>query len=177
EVPVDPAFINVFAKLAGADNEISPSELRDILNRVVGKHADLKTDGFSLDACRNMVSLMDRDGSGKLGIKEFNFLWQRIKSWQQIFRQFDMDHSGNMNGYEFRLALAEAGFRLNDQLTQTITMRYMEENGVIDFDNYLCCLVRLETMFRIFQALNKDGDGTIKLKLPEVSWLPLTNFC
>ncbi|XP_061405860.1 calpain-1 catalytic subunit-like [Lethenteron reissneri] len=174
EVPVDPAFVNVFARLAGADNEISPTELRDILNRVVGKHADLKTDGFSLDACRNMVSLMDRDGNGKLGIKEFNFLWQRIKTWQQIFRQFDMDHSGNMNGYEFRLALAEAGFRLNDQLTQTITMRYMEESGVIDFDNYLCCLVRLETMFRIFQALNKDGDGTIKLKLPE--FLNLTMF-
>uniref|UniRef100_S4RRL7 Calcium-activated neutral proteinase 11 n=1 Tax=Petromyzon marinus TaxID=7757 RepID=S4RRL7_PETMA len=172
-----PRFYKLFDRLAGEDQEISAKELQSILNRVVSKlHSTVTTDGFGLEACRSMVSLMDKDGTAKLGVKEFNFLWKKIKNWQQIFLEYDTDSTGTMNSMEMRLALEAAGFRLNEKLNQIVTTRYADgENGItIDFDNYVCCLVRLETMFRTFQALEKDGNEKINLNLPQ--FLHVTMF-
>uniref|UniRef100_A0A8C4DRZ7 Calpain 11 n=1 Tax=Dicentrarchus labrax TaxID=13489 RepID=A0A8C4DRZ7_DICLA len=128
------------------DMEISIRELRTILNRVVTRHKDLKTDGFSVESCRTMVNLMDKDGSAHLGLVEFQLLWNRIRKWLVIFRQFDLDKSGAMSSYEMRLAVEAAGFKLNNNLNQILVARYAE-NEMIDFDNFICCLVKLEAMF------------------------------
>uniref|UniRef100_A0A8C1XS98 Calpain 1, (mu/I) large subunit b n=1 Tax=Cyprinus carpio TaxID=7962 RepID=A0A8C1XS98_CYPCA len=107
---------------------------------------DLKTDGFSLESCRCMVSLLDKDGSARLGIVEFRILWNKIRKWLGIFRQFDLDKSGTMSSYEMRLAVESAGFKLNNKLHQIIVARYAD-GDMIDFDNFVCCLVKLEAMF------------------------------
>lgn len=39
------------------------------------------------------------------------------------------------------------GFKLNNHLFQLIILRYTEEDLSVDFDNFVTCLVRLETMF------------------------------
>lgn len=41
------------------------------------------------------------------------------------------------------------GFKLNNQLHQMLIARYAE-NETIDFDNFTCCLVKLEVMFSRF---------------------------
>uniref|UniRef100_A0AAR2IJX4 Calpain 1, (mu/I) large subunit a n=1 Tax=Pygocentrus nattereri TaxID=42514 RepID=A0AAR2IJX4_PYGNA len=124
------------------------SETETILNRVVLRHKDLKTDGFSMESCRTMVNLMDKDGSAHLGLVEFQILWNKIRKWlvSVIYRQFDLDKSGTMSSYEMRLAVESAGFKLNNRLNQILVARYAE-NESIDFDNFICCLVKLEAMF------------------------------
>lgn len=62
--------------------EVSATELMNILNKVVTRHPDLKTDGFGIDTCRSMVAVMDSDTTGKLGFEEFKYLWNNIKKWQ-----------------------------------------------------------------------------------------------
>ncbi|KAL3066192.1 hypothetical protein OYC64_016191 [Pagothenia borchgrevinki] len=165
---VDDSFRSMFAQLSGDDMEISVRELRTILNRVVSKHRDLQTDGFSSESCSAMVSLMDKDGSFRLGLLEFQILWNKIRKWLGIFRDFDLDKSGCMSSYEMRLALENAGFKLNNQLHQMLVARYADSE-VIDFDNFTCCLVKLEAMFRAFQALDGGGTGSVELSLSE--WL------
>lgn len=39
-----------------------------------------------------------------------------------------------------------AGFPLNDQLYKLIIRRYSDEHGDMDFDNFVGCLVRLDSM-------------------------------
>ncbi|XP_039183118.1 calpain-3 isoform X2 [Crotalus tigris] len=170
----DKQFQNIFRQIAGDDMEISADELRNVLNNVLKKHKDLKTEGFALESCRSMIALMDTDGSGKINLDEFRHLWTKIKSWQKIFKRYDTDHSGIINSYEMRNAVKDAGFQLNNQLYDIITMRYADRNMNIEFDSFICCFVRLEGMFRAFQAFDKDGDGIIKLNVLE--WLQLTMY-
>ncbi|XP_032759903.1 calpain-3 isoform X5 [Rattus norvegicus] len=167
-------FRNIFRQIAGDDMEICADELKNVLNTVVNKHKDLKTQGFTLESCRSMIALMDTDGSGRLNLQEFHHLWKKIKAWQKIFKHYDTDHSGTINSYEMRNAVNDAGFHLNSQLYDIITMRYADKHMNIDFDSFICCFVRLEGMFRAFHAFDKDGDGIIKLNVLE--WLQLTMY-
>uniref|UniRef100_A0ABI7ZXS7 Calpain-1 catalytic subunit n=1 Tax=Felis catus TaxID=9685 RepID=A0ABI7ZXS7_FELCA len=168
EEEIDENFKALFRQLAGEDMEISVKELRTILNRIISKHKDLRTKGFSLESCRSMVNLMDRDGNGKLGLVEFNILWNRIRNYLAIFRKFDLDKSGSMSAYEMRMAIESAGFKLNKKLYELIITRYSEPDLAVDFDNFVCCLVRLETMFRFFKTLDTDLDGVVTFDLFKV---------
>uniref|UniRef100_A0A669QHF4 Calpain-1 catalytic subunit n=1 Tax=Phasianus colchicus TaxID=9054 RepID=A0A669QHF4_PHACC len=148
EAEIDENFKQLFRQLAGPDMEISVTELQTILNRIIAKHKDLRTKGFSIESCRSMVNLMDKDGNGKLGLVEFNVLWNRIRNYLAVFRRFDLDKSGSMSAYEMRLALEASGYKLTQKLHQLLITRYAEPDLAIDFDSFVCCLVRLETMFR-----------------------------
>ncbi|KAK6296945.1 hypothetical protein J4Q44_G00330870 [Coregonus suidteri] len=167
-------FRKVFQQLAGDDMEVSPTELMNILNRIIGKRTDLKTDGFSIESCRSMVAVMDSDSTGKLGFHEFKFLWNNIKKWQGIYISNDADRSGIISSQELPAAFRAAGFPLNDQLFQLIVRRYSDEQGNMDFDNFIGCLVRLDAMCRAFKTLDKDDNGSIKVNIKE--WLQLTMY-
>uniref|UniRef100_A0A3P9NIW9 Calpain small subunit 1-like n=1 Tax=Poecilia reticulata TaxID=8081 RepID=A0A3P9NIW9_POERE len=167
-------FRKVFQQLAGDDMEVSPNELKDILNKVISRHSNLKTDGFSIESCRSMVAVMDSDSTGKLGFHEFKYLWNNIKKWQNIYLSHDKDRSGTIGARELPHAFQAAGFPLNDQLYKLIIRRYSDENGDMDFDNFIGCLVRLDAMCRAFKTLDKDNSGTIDLDIKE--WLQLTMY-
>uniref|UniRef100_A0A672ZZ08 Calpain-2 catalytic subunit n=1 Tax=Sphaeramia orbicularis TaxID=375764 RepID=A0A672ZZ08_9TELE len=122
EDDIDDRFRSLFSQLAGGDCEICVFELQKILNRVVTKRSDIKTDGFSLGTCRNMVNMLDKDGSGKLGLVEFKILWTKIETY-----------------------LVSSRICYHDDLTGAVLTR--ESDMIIDFDSFVGCLVRLETMF------------------------------
>uniref|UniRef100_A0A3Q3KQQ7 Calpain-3 n=1 Tax=Monopterus albus TaxID=43700 RepID=A0A3Q3KQQ7_MONAL len=168
ETEEEKQFRAIYQQIAGEDMEICASELKTIIKNVLTKHSEIKIkEGFSLETCRSIIALMDTDGSGKLNLQEFKHLWRKIKEWQLIFKRFNKDKSSSISSFEMRNAVSDAGFQLNKQLYDIIAMRYADEHLNIDFDSYICCLVRLEGMFRAFNAFDKDGDGIIKLNVLE----------
>uniref|UniRef100_A0A8C2Z7B1 Calpain 2, (m/II) large subunit b n=1 Tax=Cyclopterus lumpus TaxID=8103 RepID=A0A8C2Z7B1_CYCLU len=144
---VDAGFRGLFTKLAGDDMEISALELKTIMNKIVCKRTDIKTDGFSLETCRVMVNLMDDSGNGKLGLGEFATLWKKVQRYLTIYKKNDTDNSGTMSTPEMRVAFKDAGFTLNNAIYQLLVARYSDPDMTIDFDNFTGCLMRLEMMF------------------------------
>ncbi|XP_070781803.1 calpain-3b [Enoplosus armatus] len=174
ETEEEKQFRAIYQQIAGEDMQICANELKMVMKNVLSKHNEIKTEGFSLETCRSMIALMDTDGTGKLNLQEFKHLWKKIKAWQLIFKRYDTDKSCSISSFEMRNAVNDAGFHLNNQLYDIIAMRYADEHLNIDFDSYICCFVRLEGMFRAFNAFDKDGDGLIKLNVLE--WLQLTMY-
>uniref|UniRef100_A0AAR2LEJ0 Calpain-3 n=1 Tax=Pygocentrus nattereri TaxID=42514 RepID=A0AAR2LEJ0_PYGNA len=85
--------------------------------------------------------------TSRLNLEEFKHLWSKIQQWKVIFTRYDKDKSSTISSFEMRNAVADAGFQLNPQLHDIIAMRYASEHLYLDFDSYICCLVRLEGMF------------------------------
>ncbi|XP_051766892.1 calpain-8 [Ctenopharyngodon idella] len=171
ESDVDPHFKHLFNKVAGNDSEVSVTELQQILDSVISKRTDLKTDGFRMETCRQIISLLDRDGSGKLGLVEFHALWTKIQKYLEIFKSRDTDNSGTMSSHEMRDAVKEAGFQLNNEVLQVIISRYANQQYAIDFDCFVSCLIRLEMLFKMFKTFDKKNTGKIELDI--LQWLCL----
>uniref|UniRef100_A0A452EAT3 Calpain-2 catalytic subunit n=1 Tax=Capra hircus TaxID=9925 RepID=A0A452EAT3_CAPHI len=157
------------AGAAEGDSEIRASELRTALNEVFSKRTDVKFDGFDINTCREMISLMDSNGTASLELVEFKTLWLKIQKYLEIFRETDRNRSGTIDAHEMRTALKKAGFTLSDQVQQTIAMRYACSKLTMDFDSFIACMIRLETLFKLFRLLDKDQNGIVQLSLAEVS--------
>ncbi|KAM9156591.1 calpain-8-like [Pangshura tecta] len=169
---IDKEFKSLFQKLSGEDCEMTANELQTVLNRVLAKRADIKSDGFNINSCREMISLLDTNGTGTLGLVEFKILWLKIQKYLEIYKKVDTDYSGTIDAHEMRNALKEAGFTLNNTVQNIIALRYGCSKMTIDFDGFVACMIRLETLFKMFQLLDKDKNGVIQLSLAE--WLCCT---
>ncbi|XP_032911332.1 calpain-9 isoform X2 [Catharus ustulatus] len=167
ETEEEKQFRALFEQISGKDMEISAEELEYVLNAVLKKTKNIKFKNLSLISCRNIISLMDTSGNGKLEFSEFKIFWEKMKKWISIFLQFDSDKSGSMSSYELRGALKAAGYQLNNYLLQLIVLRYSDEQFQIDFDDFLNCLIRLENASRVFQALSAKNKEFINLNIAE----------
>ncbi|KAM4813536.1 calpain-9 isoform X1 [Urocitellus parryii] len=167
ETEEEQQFRALFQRIAGEDMEVTAEELEYVLNAVLQKRKDLKFKKLSLISCRNIISLMDTSGNGKLEFSEFLVFWDRLKQWINLFIQFDVDKSGTMSSYELRTALRAAGFQLSSRLLQLIVLRYADEGLQLDLDDFLNCLIRLENASRVFQALCMKNKDFIHLNINE----------
>ncbi|XP_009870041.1 PREDICTED: calpain-9 isoform X2 [Apaloderma vittatum] len=167
ETEEEKQFRALFEQISGKDMEISAEELEYVLNSVLKRTKNIKFKNLSLISCRNIISLMDTSGNGKLEFSEFKVFWEKMKKWISIFLQYDFDKSGTMSSYELRSALKAAGYQLNNYLLQLIVLRYSDEQFQIEFDDFLNCLIRLENASRVFQALSVKNKEFINLNIGE----------
>jgi Ca2+-binding EF-hand superfamily protein len=55
---------------------------------------------------------------------QFSGLWKYIKDWQNVFRHFDRDRSGSIDGQELSQALGQFGYNLSPQLMHLVEKKY-----------------------------------------------------
>ncbi|XP_075462986.1 calpain-2 catalytic subunit-like isoform X2 [Ascaphus truei] len=156
------------------DKEIGPEELQRILTETTLKHAHLKTDGYSLETCKQLIELTDHSGNGKLQLEEFNQLWSKVKDWERIYIRYDKDRSGTMDVQEMRLALEAEGLHLNNQLVESLTGRYSDDLRRVDFDSFLSCMAFLVCLFKKCRHLDLNKNGVISMS--KQKWDQLTSF-
>ncbi|XP_058129991.1 calpain-A-like [Anopheles ziemanni] len=162
----------LFVEVAGEDGEVDWMELKLVLDRCFRE--DLTNSGFSKDACRSMVAMLDDDGSGKLGLIEFQKLLTDIARWKAVFKQYDTNQSGHLNPFELRSALQSAGYTLNNHIVNMLMHRYGSKEAEIWFDDFITCAVKIRTMFDIFRARDVFKRNEAKFTLEE--WIVKTIY-
>ncbi|XP_018411999.1 PREDICTED: calpain-8-like [Nanorana parkeri] len=142
-------------------------EILDFSNFILSPDPDIKSAGFGPRTCREMINLMDVDNTGTLSAEEYKILWMKLEHYMKIFLEVDVNHSGTIDAYEMRNAIQRAGFNLNTRIQEIIVQRYVSNELFISFEDFIACLIRLETLFKMFNILDADKSGSVSLSLTE----------
>ncbi|XP_023820505.1 sorcin-like isoform X1 [Oryzias latipes] len=150
----DPLY-GYFSAVAGQDGQITADELQACLTQS-GISGTYKP--FSLETCRLMINMLDRDMSGTMGFNEFRDLWQALNGWKGTFVSFDRDQSGTIEGQELQQAIRTLGYNLSPQAMNCIMMRY-SNHGKIPFDDFVSCSVKLRALTDQFRRRDTNQSG------------------
>ncbi|XP_004703972.1 grancalcin [Echinops telfairi] len=115
---------------------------------------------FSLETCRIMIAMLDRDCTGKMGFSEFKELWAVLSAWQLNFMTIDQDRSGTVEHHELSQAIAAMGYRLSPQTLSAVAKRY-SKNGRIFFDDYVASCVQLRALTDFFRRRDHLQQGLV----------------
>lgn len=126
---------------------------------------------FDLDTVKMLMNIFDTDRSGTIGFNEFQGLWRYIKDWQDVFRHFDRDHSGSIDGHELASALSSFGYKLSPMILALVEQKYASGPTPmgygpapgITFDRFVRACVVVKTLTEAFQAADTDRDGWIQV--------------
>ncbi|XP_035160567.2 grancalcin isoform X2 [Callithrix jacchus] len=146
----DDTMYAYFSAVAGQDGEVDAEELQRCLTQ----------SAFSLETCRIMIAMLDRDYTGKMGFNEFKELWAALNAWKQNFMTVDQDRSGTIEHHELSEAIALMGYRLSPQTLTVIVQRY-SKNGRIFFDDYVACCVKLRALTDFFRKRDHLRQGFV----------------
>ncbi|KAF7972099.1 hypothetical protein HWV62_10092 [Athelia sp. TMB] len=125
---------------------------------------------FDLDTVKMLMNIFDTDRSGSIGFAEFSGLWKYIADWQGVFRHFDRDQSGSIEGSELAEALSSFGYSLSPTLLTLVEQKYASGpiGGFgpppgITFDRFVRACVVIKTLTEAFQRADTDRDGWVTL--------------
>ncbi|XP_076004941.1 grancalcin [Genypterus blacodes] len=155
----DPMW-SYFTAIAGQDGEIDAEELQRCLTQtgISGSYSP-----FSMETCRIMIAMLDRDFTGKMGFNEFKELFTALNGWKQNFMMFDQDRSGTVEQHEMSQAITAMGYRISPQALTAIIKRY-NKNGRIFFDDYVTCCVKLRSLTENFRRRDTMQQGSVNFQ-------------
>uniref|UniRef100_A0A6Q2YJR4 EF-hand domain-containing protein n=1 Tax=Esox lucius TaxID=8010 RepID=A0A6Q2YJR4_ESOLU len=157
--PVNDPMWGYFTAIAGQDGEIDAEELQQCLTQsgISGTYAP-----FSLETCRIMIAMLDRDMTGKLGFTEFKELFAALNGWKQNFMMFDQDRSGTVEPHEMSQSINAMGYRISPQALNAVIKRY-SKGGRIYFDDYVACAVKLRALTDNFRRRDQMQQGSASI--------------
>jgi len=124
---------------------------------------------FDLDTVKMLMSIFDVDRSGTINYNEFAGLWKYIQDWQNVFRHFDRDQSGTIEGRELSEALRSFGYNLSPHLLRLVETKYASApvSGYgpppgITFDRFVRACVVVKTLTEAFQKADVSGSGYVQ---------------
>ncbi|XP_023807546.1 calpain-1 catalytic subunit-like [Oryzias latipes] len=163
--------ITLFRQFSDKYEEVDAEKLQMILNDTILK-GDLKSGGFSTDACRSMVALMDTSVTGKLNSEEFVRLWKKVGKYKDIFYKCDVSQTGTLSLKELRNAIIAAGRGISDDILNVIALRYGASSGHITLENFISLILRFDCMAQIYKQLSNGNIMTLR----EPEWMYISMY-
>ncbi|CAN9502541.1 unnamed protein product [Ophioblennius macclurei] len=142
-----------FRQYSDKFEEVDAEQLQQLLNGNILK-GDLKSGGFSIDACRSMVALMDTSITGKLNSEEFVRLWNKVEKYKDIFFLTDVSQTGTLSLRELRNAFIASGMGVSDDMLNLMALRYGASSGHMTLESFISLIIRLDCMQKIFTQLS-----------------------
>ncbi|GBE82346.1 hypothetical protein BKA93DRAFT_760590 [Sparassis latifolia] len=136
---------------------------------------------FDLDTVKMLMNIFDTDRSGTIGFSEFSGLWKYIQDWQNVFRHFDRDRSGSIDGHELAEALRSFGYNLSPNILTLIEQKYASgpsaEYGPppgITFDRFVRACVVVKSLTEAFQRADTNRDGWVQFNYEQFMQIVLS---
>ncbi|XP_066034231.1 calpain-13 [Chamaea fasciata] len=170
----DSSYKALFLRYAKQGSSIDALQLQQLLNEVILQDEMTSLGGrFSFDSCRGILALMDLNSNGRLTLQEFGSLWRSLTKYLDIFIKEDRNRSGFLDVAELKNAIQAAGLAADAQLLRLMTLRYGDAAGRVGCSDFLCCMLRLDTMSHAFQNLAEGGS---QILMTAMEWLTLVMY-
>ncbi|KAG4066661.1 hypothetical protein HA402_007297 [Bradysia odoriphaga] len=163
----------VFMQLADENKTINSFELQELLEACLPN--DYIKSCASLDICRQIVSLVDKTGMGRINFLQFKTFIVNLKTWQGVFKIYTKEKSGILRAERLRDALYDVGFQLSSEIMSILMLRYMRKDGTLRMGDFCSAILHLTTAFEIFQRKDHDQDNLIKIEM--VDWIKSVLRC
>ncbi|CAJ0938088.1 unnamed protein product [Ranitomeya imitator] len=139
----DDNYETIFGRYANQKSEMYAEHLQSLLNDEVITDQSFVADKeqFSLDSCRGMLLLMDN-----------------------LFKTIDLNQTGFIDRSGLVKAIQDAGLVVSDAVLNIMILRYANYAQKMSFADFVCCMIRLETVTNkaideeIMEALTIDDD-------------------
>jgi len=128
---------------------------------------------LSLSTAKMLLAVFDTDRSGNIGFFEYCALHKFITQLQAAFFQHDRDGSGKLDIKEVHQlfsGMGQSGFQFSQQTVQQVFNRF-EKKGFaqrtsgLDFETFMQMSAYLSQVRSLFYAHDQDRDGWIRINL------------
>lgn len=120
---------------------------------------------FNDETCLMMINMFDKTRTGRMDLFAFSALWEYMQQWRALFQQYDRDRSGCISGMELHQALAQMGYNLSPQFSETLVQRFAVRGRRpgIHLDRFIQVCTQLQTMTQVFRERDTGMTGNIRL--------------
>ncbi|XP_073405158.1 calpain-12 isoform X2 [Dendrobates tinctorius] len=171
--PTDDQCIRWFLQFANQEGRVNNVQLHKLLAWLLTELAP-HLPKFTLEICRSLMASMDISAAGSLDSGQFCILWKKITAGTCIFANLHKDKTDRVSGDQLVAALQSAGLPADDFLVRLAQVRYGDPDGFLSYPDYICCLLKLQSLTEKFQAADPFGSGEVTLNYRQ--WLLLAVF-
>ncbi|XP_072771694.1 peflin isoform X1 [Nerophis lumbriciformis] len=124
---------------------------------------------FNDETCLMMINMFDKTRSGRMDLLSFSALWGFMQKWRALFQQYDRDRSGAISGTELHQALAQMGYNLSPQFSESLVRRYSVQPARpgIQLDRFIQACTQMESMTQVFRERDTSRTGNVRLNYEE----------
>ncbi|GFO38688.1 calpain-9 [Plakobranchus ocellatus] len=162
-------FQVLFKKHAASDMKLDAQELKEFLQEISDTELQ-EPIKFSLESCRSIVSLMDKNKSGLLDVDEARRAWKEIKAYRAVFKQFDANNNNKLVTYELGSVFKKLGFPISRSVLTAMVRRYGDRDSNISLADFILMVCKLTCLYASFHTQDRRGgasDGTAEFTLNE----------
>ncbi|KAM8834270.1 calpain-8-like [Synchiropus picturatus] len=161
----------VFQQYCNEYEELDAEKLQNLLNEAFLR-GNKESGGFSIEACRSLVALMDTSIDGTLDFKEFARLWGKLKTYKEVFFRTDVSQTGTLSLRELRNAIVESGMTVSDSMLNLLALRYGAASGHMTLESFIGLIIRLDCMFKVYKHLSHG----MSMELGQSEWMCLSMY-
>ncbi|KAF7658236.1 hypothetical protein LDENG_00015630 [Lucifuga dentata] len=120
---------------------------------------------FNDETCLMMINMFDKTQSGRMDVFGFSALWDFMQQWRALFQQYDRDRSGCISAMELHQALAQMGYNLSPQFSETLVGRFSIRGTRpgMQLDRFIQVCTQLQSMTQVFRERDTAMSGNIRL--------------
>eukprot|EP00112_Aurelia_sp_Birch-Aquarium-sp1_P014485 Seg3130.3 transcript_id=Seg3130.3/GoldUCD/mRNA.D3Y31 product=Sorcin protein_id=Seg3130.3/GoldUCD/D3Y31 len=155
---VDDKFITLFKSVAGEDLEVDAFELQDVMGMIFKRDfGELKQ--FSIECCRSLVVMADKDRSGKLDYPQFKDLFEWVMEKRKAYKSYENGQSWDMDAQDLKVIVKSFGYKVKEDTIDLIAVKYRNKKGKINFDDFLQIVARLRACHDGYESYQIVGDS------------------
>ncbi|XP_073497781.1 calpain-9-like isoform X4 [Phyllobates terribilis] len=171
--PAEDQCMRRFLQFANQEGRVNNVQFHKLLAWLLTEFAP-HLPKFTLEICRSLMASIDISAAGSLDSGQFWTLWKKITAGTRIFANLHKDKTDRISGDQLVAALQSAGLPADDFLVRLAQVRYGDPDGFLSYPDYICCLLKLQSLTEKFQAADPAGSGEVTLNYRQ--WLLLAVF-